>query len=57
MKQRITSSYHPQANGLSERMNRSSQESLAKSLTDEKDWVEMIPTIALPHRSSMNAST
>ena len=57
MKQRITSSYHLQANGLSERLNRSMQESLAKSLTDEKDWVEMIPTIAFSHRSSMNAST
>ena len=31
-KQRITSAYHPQANGLSERMNRSTQESLKKSL-------------------------
>ena len=57
VRNRITSSYHPQAKGLSERLNRSTQESLAKSLTDEKDWVEMIPTIAFSHRSSMNAST
>ena len=56
-KQRITSSYHPQANGLSERMNRSTQESLAKSLNQEQDWVEMIPTIAFSQRSSMNTST
>ena len=42
---------------MSERLNRSTQESLAKSLTDEKDPVEMIPTIAFSHRSSMNAST
>ena len=58
-KQRITSAYHPQANGLSERMNRSTQESLRKSLQNEHefDWVDMIPTIAFSHRSSMNAST
>ena len=56
-KQRITSSYHPQANGLSERLNRSTRESLAKSLGSEKDWVSMIPTIAFSHRSSMNGST
>ena len=40
-------------------MNRSTQESLRKSLQneDEFDWVDMIPTIAFSHRSSMNAST
>ena len=56
-KQRITSSYHPQANGLSERLNRTTRESLVKSLGSEKDWVSMIPTIAFSHRSSMNGST
>ena len=58
-KQQITSAYHPQANGLSEHMNRSTQESLRKSLRNEHefDWVDMIPTIAFSHRSSMNAST
>ena len=58
-KQRITSAYHPQANGLSEHMNRSTQESLRKSLQNENDFdrVDMIPTIAFSHRSSMNAST
>ena len=58
-KQRITSAYHPQANGLSEHMNRSTQESLRKSLQNEHDfdWVDMIPTIVFSHRSSMNAST
>ena len=58
-KQRITSSYHPQANGLSERINKTTQETLAKSLENknEKDWVEMIPAVAFSHRTSMNAST
>ena len=58
-KQRITSAYYPQANGLSERMNRSTQESLKKSLKNENeyDWVDMLLTIAFSHRTSMNAST
>ena len=58
-KQRITSSYHPQANSLSERINKTTQETLAKSLENEneKDWVEMIPAVAFSHRTSMNAST
>ena len=58
-KQGITSAYHPQANGLSERMKRSTQESLKKSLKNENeyDWVDMLPTVAFLHRTSMNAST
>ena len=58
-KQRITSSYHPQANGLSERINKTTQETLAKSLENEneKDWVEMIPAVASSHCTPMNALT
>ena len=56
-KQRITSAFHPQGNGLCECLNRSTQETLAKTMTDEKDWVEMIPTVVFSHRTSMSAST
>ena len=56
-KQRIISAFHPQANGLCECLNRSTQETLAKTMTDEKDWVEMIPTVVFSHRTSMSAST
>ena len=56
-KQRITSAYHPQANGLCERLNRSTQDQLRKNIEKEKNWVNMLPTIAFGHRSSMNAST
>ena len=40
-------------------MNRSTQESLKKSLKNENeyDWVEMMRTIAFSHLSSMNTST
>ena len=54
-KQRIMSAFHPQANGLCKRLNRSTQETLAKTMTEEKDWVDMIPTVAFSHRSSMSA--
>ena len=56
-KQRITSAFHLQANGLCERLNRSTQETLAKTMTEEKDWVEMICTVMFSHRTSMSAST
>ena len=56
-KQRITSAFHPQANGLCECLNRSTQETLAKTMTEEKDWVAMIPTVAFSHRTLMSAST
>ena len=56
-KQRITSAFHQQANGLCERLNRSTQQTLAKTMTEEKDWVDMIPTVAFSHRTSMSAST
>ena len=40
-------------------MNRSTQESLKKSLKNENeyDWVDMLLMIAFSHRTSMNAST
>ena len=53
----ITSAFHQQANGLCEHLNRSTQETLAKTMTEEKDWVKMIPTVAFSHRTSMSAST
>ena len=56
-KQRITSAFHPQANGLCECLNRSTQETLSKTMTEEKDWVDIIPTVAFSHRTSMSAST
>ena len=56
-KHRITSAFHPQANGLCEHLNRSTQGTLAKTMTEEKDWVDMIPIMAFSHRSLMSAST
>ena len=44
---------------MSERINKTTQETLAKSLQNEntKDWVEMIPAVTFSHCTSMNAST
>ena len=56
-KQRITSAFHPQANGLCELLNRSTEETLAKTMTEGKDWVEMIPTVVFLYRTLMSTST
>ncbi|MCG8626770.1 MAG: transposase family protein, partial [Proteobacteria bacterium] len=55
--QHITSSFHPQANGLCEHLNRTTQDTLVKNLNKEGDWVEMIPTVAFSHRCSQSATT
>ena len=54
---RITSAYHPQANGLVERMNRMISEILLKTIKNQEDWVQALPTVAFAHRSSEQAST
>ena len=54
VKQNITSAYHPQANGLVERNNRTIQSSLLKTLRDEEDWVDALPGV---FRTSAQKST
>ena len=54
---RITSSYHPQANGLVERMNRTTSEILLKTMQNQDSWLSAIHTVAFAHRSSMQSST
>ena len=56
----ITTPYHPQANGMVERMNRTTSEMILKMLKAErkqKDWVNYIPTVAFALRTSKHAST
>ena len=54
----ITSAYHPQSNGLTERFNQTLSSSLAKKTDeDHTDWDLKIDTILMGYRASRQGST
>ena len=56
--QRITSAYHPQANGLVERQNRTIKDSLVKVPNEHApEWPYVIEGILFAHRVSKHSST
>ena len=55
--QHITSAYHPQSNGLVERLNRTIKDSLIKSLADRSNWVECLPAVMFAYRTAKHEST
>ena len=58
VKQRVTSAYHPQANGLVERQSRAIKNSLVKVLEDNPEmWPQIIKGILFAHRVSRHFST
>ena len=56
-KHRITSSYHPQSNGLVGRQNRTTTNFLLKNMDCQDYWVDMIPTIMGSHRHTVHSTT
>ena len=56
--QRVTSAYHPQANGLVERNNRTIQNSLLKVLNQKpEDWPDALPGVLFAYNTSRHKST
>ena len=53
-----TSPYHPESDGMIERMNRTLQDMLAKYVSHhQRDWDEHLPLVMMAYRSSIHAST
>jgi hypothetical protein len=56
IKHKLSTSYHPQTNGLVERFNKTLCESLAK-LQEDKQWDDKIPSVLFAYRNKTHSST
>ena len=56
IKHNLSTSYHPQTNGLVERFNKTLCESLAK-LQEDKQWDDKIPSVLFAYRNKIHSST
>ena len=53
-----TTPYHPESDGMIERLNRTLQDMLAKYVSGhQRDWDEHLPLVMMAYRSSVHAST
>ncbi|CAK9295464.1 unnamed protein product [Gordionus sp. m RMFG-2023] len=56
--QRVTSAYHPQANGMVERVNRTIQNALLKCIeNDQLVWTDALPGILFAYNTSCHDSS
>ncbi len=57
-KHKITSAYHPQSNGLDERLNQTLKASLQKVVNDQQDdWDQLVDNVLFAYRTSRQGST
>ena len=55
---RVTSAYHPQSNGLTERFNQTLVDALVKKVQDDQhDWERHIESVLFAYRTSKHKST
>ena len=58
IKQKISSAYHPQSNGLDERTNQTISRALIKFINlEQDDWDKFLDCILFSYRTSVHAST
>lgn len=54
---RVTSAYHPQANGLVERQNRCIEDVIRKTMEQKSDWLPLLDSVLFACRVSKHSST
>ena len=54
---RVTSAYHPQANGMVEKQNSATTSALKACIDEQEDWLDCLDSIAMSFRGSQHCST
>ena len=54
---RMTSAYHPQCNGLTEKQNQTTQNMLLQYLDNQEEWADILDSVLFAYRTSKHAST
>ena len=54
---KVSSAYHPQTNGLDERLNQTLQRALSKLVDEQNDWDCFLPSVVFAYNTSRQSST